>query len=124
MIRWPEHAENPPQDFVLLDAVSVIEQCGREGRTVVGALRGGHLKTAAYDDGALLYGGAELLGGSGSNVDDAVRDVTGLRQGAESENTAFRGRRAGRLRSRFVARTNAGRVVDAKQIARGLEADG
>ena len=82
LIDRPEHDENPHLDFVLLDAVSVIEQFRLEGRTVLVHCVGAYSRTPTI--GALY--GARL---QSVNVDDAVRDVTAVLPGA-NPNPAFR----------------------------------
>ena len=82
LIDRPEHDENPHLDFVLLDAVSVIEQFRREGRTVLVHCVGAYSRTPTM--GALY--GARLRGVSG---EDALRDVMAALPGA-NPNRAFR----------------------------------
>ena len=82
LIDRPEHDENPHLDFVLLDAVSVIEQFRREGRTVLVHCVGAYSRTPTM--GALY--GARLRSISG---DDALRDVIAALPGA-NPNRAFR----------------------------------
>lgn len=82
LIDRPEHDENPHLDFVLLDAVKLIERFRREGRTVLVHCVGAYSRTPTM--GALY--GARLRG---VEVDDAIRDVTAVLPGA-NPNRAFR----------------------------------
>ncbi|MCV7281691.1 ADP-ribosylglycohydrolase family protein [Mycolicibacterium flavescens] len=82
LIDRVDRDENPHLDFVLLDAVRVIEQLRREGRTVLVHCVAAYSRTPTV--GALY--GARLRG---VGVDDAVRDVTAVLPGAYP-NPAFR----------------------------------
>src|SRR4029079_11856730 len=82
LIDRPEHDENPHLDSVLLDAVKVIEQFRREGRTVLVHCVGAYSRTPTI--GALY--GARLRNVSG---EEALHDVMAALPGAPP-NQAFR----------------------------------
>ena len=83
LIDRPERDENPHLDFVLLDAVGVIEQFRREGRTVLVHCVGAYSRTPTV--GALY--GARLR--NGQRRRRALRDVMAALPGAHP-NPAFR----------------------------------
>lgn len=82
LIDRPEHDENPHLDFVLLDAVKLVEKFRRQGRTVLVHCVGAYSRTPTI--GALYGARLRRL-----DVDDAVRDITAVLPGA-NPNRAFR----------------------------------
>lgn len=82
LIDRPEHDENPHLDFILLDAVKLVEKFRRHERTVLVHCVGAYSRTPTL---AALYG-ARLRR---VDVDDAVRDITAVLPGA-NPNRVFR----------------------------------
>lgn len=82
LIDRPEYDENPHLDFVLTDAVRVVEQFRREGRVVLLHCVGAYSRTPTV---GALYGARR----EGVDVGDALRDVLDVLPGA-NPNGAFR----------------------------------